>query len=150
MKYTLLIAFLFVGMIGFSQKVKIKDGVAMVDGVPYISYTKLNMGNDASIAELYQPEQIYASFQGYKDPNEISKSNPEGRVRWIEINFLDLKIKCEVQSMTNKGLVKLLYRNKVFVDGKLNAENAKRFCQKFGMRYSENRPNGSVNIIINN
>lgn len=152
MKYTLLISFLFIGFLGFSQKVKvkIKDNIATIDGVDYISYTKQNMANDASIAELNQPEQIFASFQGYKDPNEITKSNPEGRVRWIEINFLDLKIKCEVQSMTHKGLVKLLYTNKIFVDGKLNEENARRFCAKYGMRFSENRPGGNVNIIINN
>lgn len=152
MKYlTLLTVLLFFGVNSIAQKAKIKDDVAYIDGVAYVNYKKGNMANEASVMALdSSTEEVFISFQDYTDPNKVSKSNPEGKVRWVEINFLTLGIKCEVDSRGHKGLVKLLYENGVYQDGKLNEEAAKRFVQKYGSKFSENRPNGNVNIIINN
>lgn len=151
MKYLLLPIALMLAFISLSQKVKIKDDIAYIDGVEYVKYIKKNMANEASIMSLNtEDEDIFISYQDYTDPNKISKSNPEGKVRWIEVNFLTLDLKCEVSSRTHKGLVKLLYENNIYVDGALNAENVELFVKKYGTKFSDNRPGGNVNIIINN
>lgn len=150
-KSYLLLLLLLTSTISFAQKVKIKDDIAKVDGTEYLNYEKRTMGNEVSISGLQAgEEEISAMWLNYSDPNRISDSNPEGKVRWIEVNFLTLDMKCELSSRGNKGLVKLLYQSDIYVDGVLNAKNVDKFVRKYGMRFSENRPGNNVNIIINN
>ncbi|MEY3426420.1 MAG: hypothetical protein RL679_1778 [Bacteroidota bacterium] len=136
----------------YSQKIKIDDNIAYVDGIAWVKYEKKNMANEASVMGLEsQSEEIFILYQNYADPNNISKANPEGKVRWLEINFLTLGIKCEIANETHKGVVKLLADNKIYKDGVLNAENAALLVKKYGTRFSDNRlRNGNVNIIIQN
>lgn len=151
MKSLLLLLAITTTFSSISQKVKIDDNIAYLDGVAWIKYEKKNMANEASVMGLEsQSEEIFILYQNYTDPNLISKANPEGKVRWLEINFLTLGIKCEVANDTHKRIVKLLADNKVYKDGVLNAENAALLVKKYGTRFSDNRPNGNVNIIINN
>ncbi len=152
MKSLLLIFTIFTTFSVCSQKIKIDDNTAYVDGIAWVKYEKKNMANDASVMGLEsQSEEIFIMFQNYADPNNISKANPEGKVRWMEINFLTLGIKCEIANDTHKGIVKLLADNKIYKDGVLNAENAALLVKKYGTRFSDYRPrNGNVNIIIQN
>lgn len=151
MKSLLLLLAILTTFSSISQKVKIDENIAYLDGKAWIKYEKKNMGNEASVMGLEsQNEEIFILYQNYNDPNKISNANPEGKVRWLEINFLTLGIKCEVANDTHKAIVKLLAENKVYKDGVLNAENAALLVKKYGTRFSDNRPNGSINIIINN
>lgn len=132
-----------------AQKVKIKDDIATVDGTDYLKWKKQSAGNEASIYLLdSEDEVIFVRYLNYSDPSRVSKSNPEGKVRWIEINFLTLNLKCEVDSRTHKGLVKLFYDNGLIENNALNQEKIEKFVSKYGTIYSENRP-GSVIIISN-
>lgn len=142
----------FVSMLSaFGQKVKIDENIASVDGVEYIYYEKKNMANDASVHGLSTDhEEIYLTYQSYNDPSQASKANPEGKIRWIEVNFLDLGIKCEIPNNTHKAVVKMIYENNLFTDGKVDPESAERFVSKYGTKFSDNRRNGNVNVIINN
>ncbi len=47
-------------------------------------------------------------------------------------------------------LVKFIILNKLYLDGVLNADNVDTLINKYGMRYTENRPNNGVTVIINN
>lgn len=150
MKY-LIVSFLVLFAVNgaYSQKVKIKNDVAEVDGEDYIKYVRQNMSNEASIYLLdSEDEVIFIRYMNYSNPANVSKSNPEGKVRWIEINFLTLDLKCEVDSRSHKGLVKLLYSNDLITDNQLNEEKIKLFVSKYGTTYSDNRPNST--IIISN
>mgnify|MGYP001394367376 CR=1 FL=1 len=71
-------------------------------------------------------------------------------MRWVELYFPSLDLRCEVNSATRKGLINLLIQHKIYVDGDLNEENVQKLVKRYGMRFSENRPNGNVKIIINN
>lgn len=151
MKKYILLTVLLVSTVAFGQKVKLEETTAFVDDVEYINYEKKNMANDASVRGLKADhEELFLTFQSYVDPNQITKSNPEGKVRWVEFNFLDLGIKCEVPSHTHKAMVKMIYDNNLFVDGKIDPAAAERFVSKYGMKFTEARRNGNVNIIINN
>ncbi len=134
----------------FAQKVKVKGGFATVDGEQYLKWEDVS-STEASISGLSaEGEEIFAQWLNYKDPNEVEKANPQGLVRWVELNFLELDMKCEVQSQGRKGIVKLIIQNKLYVDGVLNKENVEKFIKKYGTKFTDNRPNGNVNIIINN
>lgn len=149
-KYFALLLFVGISFAGISQKVKIKDDVASVDGTDYLIVTKRVLGNELSIKGMdAEMEEISCMYLDYKDENEKSESNKSGTVDWIELNFIDLGLRCEVPAVFPKGMVKMLYENKIYVDGQLNEENVNRLVKKYGMRYSENRPGGNVNIIIN-
>ena len=146
-----LILLLIFSATSFAQQIKLNDDVAFVDGEPYLHWEKRNMANEMSISGMNSDaEEIYMMYLNYSDPNEVSKSNPEGKVRWVEINFLTLNLKCEIANKTNKGLVKLLLENNIYVDGLLNAENAEKLVRKYGTKFSDNQRNGGVTIIINN
>lgn len=150
-KLTFLFALLCIGVGAHAQKVKIKDGIASVDGKPYIQFkTESIFSPYVSIAALNATtDEIFASYLSYNDPNKVTSANKDGSVHWIELNFLTLDLKCEIDNRVSKGLVKFLYVNNIYTDGTFNEENARLLVQKYGMRFSENRPNG-VTVIINN
>ena len=152
MKNALLLIFVsFISISGIAQKIKIKDDIVYVDGEAFLNWEKRSMANESSIWGINADgEEISGLYLNYTDPNKITSSNPEGKVRWIEVNFLTLGIKCEIQTRTQKGFAKLIYQSNIYVDGVLNAENAQKFVDKYGMKFSENRPGNNVNIIINN
>lgn len=151
MKHLLL--FLFLATLtttGFSQKVKIKDNIATVDAVPFLKWDKRSGAMEVSISSINSSEEeIYAMWLDYSDPKKITKSNPEGKVRWIEINFLTLNKKCEIDTRGHNGLVKFIYENSIYVDNILNMANVDKVISKYGMRFSDNRPGGNINIYIN-
>ncbi len=135
--------------IRFGQKVEIKDGIASVDGVAWLKWDR-RVGSEISVSGINSTqEEIYIMYLDYSDPKKVTSSNPEGKVRWIELNFLTLKKKCEISTRGHDGIVKFLFENKVYVDNVLNAENVDIIVQKYGMRFSEARPGGNVNIYIN-
>lgn len=153
MKKILMITVVFIVSISsFGQKVKIKNDVAQVDGEPYVEFTTITFGSDYSIKHVNSTEQeISILYLDYVDPSRATKGNPEGKVRWIEVSFLTLNLKCEVDSRTRKGFVKMIYQSNIYVDGKLNPDNVQKFVNKYGTKFSDNRPqNGNTTIIINN
>lgn len=152
MKRILFIATLIIAGVSYGQKVKISDDIASVDDQPYVKFTTITFGSDYSIKSVSSDvEEISILYLDYNDPQQVSKGNPEGKVRWIEVSFLTLGLKCEVESRTRKGFVKMLYLSNIYVDGKLHVDNAKAFVSKYGTKFSDNRPQtGNTTIIINN
>ena len=135
---------------GFSQKIKIKDDIATVDGTPFLHFNYSMSENSITISGIESDhDEIYATYLDYNDPKQATSSNPNGTVRWIELNFLTLDLKCEVDSQSKKMLVKLIIKHKLYEGGALNVANVNTLISKFGMRFTENRPNG-VTVIINN
>ena len=135
-----------------AQKVKIKDNLVTVDKQPYLLIEKQMLGTDVSLFNFHTNElEISALHRSYNDHRYITASNPEGTVRWINVNFVTIGVTCEVDSRTNKGFIKSLYLNKVYnTDGTFNPEAAKRFAAKYGSNFSSNMPGNGTTIIINN
>lgn len=150
--FTLLLSTFFISNHANAQKtkVKIKDGIAHVDGDPFLKWKKIT-GVEASISGLEsEDEEIVALWLDYPDPTRVSDANPKGLVRWVELYFPTFDLRCEMSSMGRKGLVKAFIDHKIYVDGVLNEENVQKLVKRQGMRFSENRPGGNVNVIINN
>jgi hypothetical protein len=135
----------------FGQKVKIKDDIAIVDKTPYVKFTTITFGSDYAIKHVNSSEdEISILYLDYTDPNKVASGNPDGKVRWIEVNFVTLGLKCEVDSRGRKGFAKLLFLSNIYIDDRLNEENVNKFVSKYGTRFSDNRPDGNTTIIINN
>ena len=150
LKFTILTFALMCLSVSLAQKVKIKDNIANVDGTPYLKWEKVS-SVEASIMSLNSTEEeIFASWLNYSDPTQVSNANPEGKVRWIELYFPTLDLRCEIKSTSRKELVKLLIQNTIYVDGALSEENTQKLVKKYGMRFSDNRPGNNVKVIINN
>lgn len=150
-KVVLLSSLLLVCFFGFTQKVKIRKDIASVDKEPFLEFTTISFGTDYSIKHVdAEEEQISILYLSYNDPSQSNRGNPDGSVRWIEVNFLPYNLKCEIDTRNRKHFTKLIYLSNIYVDGKLNEENVRKFVNKYGTKYSDNRPNGNTNIIINN
>lgn len=151
-KYLFFALLLGVTLTSFGQKVKIKKDVAIVDGAPFVEFKTITFGSDYSIKHVNSSEEeISILYLDYVDPSKATKGNPEGKVRWIEVNFVTLNLKCEVDSRTRKGFAKMIYLSNLYTDGKLNPDNVQKFVNKYGTKFSDNRPeNGGTTIIINN
>lgn len=94
-----------------------------------------------------EKDEIFVSYLSYINPKLISSSNPKGSVAYVQLNFIGLDLKCEIEHRTPKGLVKFLIENEIYVGGISNEENVSILIAKYGMRYTANRP--SRNVIIN-
>lgn len=150
-KLIFILTIILFSTISFSQKVKMKGDVVSVDGVPFLKFTTITFGSDYSVKHINaDEEEISILYLSYKDPNQSSSGNPEGYVRWIEVNFLNFDLKCEVDNRTRKAFTKLVYLSNLYVDGKINEENVKKFVSKYGTKFSDNRPKSNTTIIINN
>jgi hypothetical protein len=150
-KYFVLFGAILISTVALSQKVKMKNDIASVDGVPFLKFTTITFGSDYTLRHTdSEEEEISILYLNYKDPNQATNGNPEGKVSWIEVNFLIFNLKCEVDNRTRKAFAKLIYVSKIYLDGKINEEKVKKFVNKYGTRFSDNRPNGNTTIIINN
>lgn len=148
-KLGFIVILILLSSLSFSQKVKTKNDTAYVDEKPYIIWKTAKAGNEISVFGLESnQEELFISYLYYDDPAKVTSNNKTGRVYFIELNFLTLKKKCEIDRCTQNALVKLLLDNKIYVDGVFNADNAEILIQKYGTRYSDNKPN-NINININ-
>lgn len=131
------------------QKVKIKDEIASIDGEDYIQWKKVSGTNAISVFEIGSEEEvIFLRWMSYTDPSQVSNSNPKGSVRWVQLQFLESELTCEIDSRGQKGLVRFFADNKLFVNGALDEEAVQLLVKKYGSNYSQNRPESI--IIINN
>jgi len=145
-QFILLLVFGLLAQESIAQKVKIKNEIASVEGEEYVRIKRAKGANAASIYEIGSGEEvIFARWLNY---NTATNNNPQTRVNWIELKFLNLDISCEIDNRGYKGLVRFLKDNGVFVNGVLDEEAARKVVQKYGNNFSANRPE-SV-IIINN
>jgi hypothetical protein len=151
MKKILLLGFVAIlSATALGQKIKFIDDVAYVDGVAFLNW-RSNGAFDThiNISALTAPkDEIFVCYLSYTDSKLVTSSNPKGSVSYVELNFFGLGVKCEIEHRTPKGIVKFLIENEIYAGGVLNEENVAILIAKYGTRYSDNRPGGTVIINI--
>ena len=117
----------------FGQKVKIKKGIASIDGIPYVK-TEKEAGN-LSIYGLKSDSELI--FIKYYDPTPDNLQNTD----WYYIvRFLESKKELEILKSL-KGIIKLLYKDKVINEnGTINEEKMDVFISKYGSDISGRSP----------
>jgi len=129
----------------FAQKVKIKKDHVTVDGKKYLNIEKIN-SSKYFVSTLDGVEFLSIDIESYgtgkyagSGPSryEIGHSYSVFKLLGVE----DMEESFEIDESNKKTLFKLLYSNKVIVDGKLSIENFKRFKEKYSENVSERRFN---------
>lgn len=144
MKKNTVIFFLFI-LSGFSvyaqkQKVTIEDDTIKIDGKNYaIIEKKGGMGMQFSVKSLDGKEQIFFNMLEFNDPQERNSSNPQGRVTYFEVTFMNSGGRCEVMGVGKKGLAKMVVENNLIKDNSVDADAEKRFIMINGTKYSERK-----------
>lgn len=133
---------------GYSQKVKIKKGIAYVDKVEYLKLDDCGgFSTTCTLMTLENEDFLSMQFESYQKPNPVPR-NPKSKapyrstvkVSYVIAKFLDFDLDFE-SSLNKKKLIKALFKSKVIDEnGQVNQENAKKFVRKYGERISVNRP----------
>lgn len=122
MKKNILAATLFlISLVGFSQEIKFKDDIVLIDGKECLKIG--GDSNNVSISDLEGNEIIFLKFI------HGSKYGP----LYNKITFLDKKLSFTSKSyiFTKKLLIKKLLADKTLNDCKLDAEKVEKFVLKF-------------------
>ncbi|HET6993184.1 MAG TPA: hypothetical protein VFJ43_17755, partial [Bacteroidia bacterium] len=138
--------FLLFLVAGFSahaqkQKVTVDDDTIKVDGNKYAVIEKKNgLITDYTIKSLDGKEQIFFKFLEFNDPNAVNSGNPQGRVTYFEVTFLNSGGKCEVSCpATKKAVAKTIVENNLIKNNAVDADAEKNFILINGAKYSERK-----------
>ena len=143
MKRILTLLVLFVSLVGFSQKIKLKKGEILVDDVAWLKYDGCGMlSANCSAMNLKGDEIIFIKMI----------DNPFDDTMYCEVKFLGMNAMVEFEHTTIKTIFEYLYKGKVVAeDGELDQEKVERFIEKYGTSVSiklKQRSNNNTNTII--
>jgi len=153
MKTLLITTILFFSFSSLSQKVKVKNDLVTLDGTAMFKMISSNYPDAFTFFNLEDEKLAIFNANYYRDPQQITAGNPEGRVAYYDITFFNEDLdKCEIQIVGfKKHLAERIINEKLFEDGKLNETAIKQFCAINGSKFSKQRENSSgTTIIINN
>ncbi len=114
-----------------AQKVKIKKGIAYIDGEEYVKVEK-ESGN-MSIYSLTDDDEIV--YIKYYDPTPSNKQNHDS---YHIVRFIEHDVEVELDETRNK-IIKMLYKGKVIQNGEIDKERLKNFVSKYGSDESKNK-----------
>ncbi|WP_428741460.1 hypothetical protein [Tenacibaculum sp.] len=118
--------------VSLAQKVKIKKGIALVDGKEYVKVEK-ESGN-MSVYGLNSGDEII--FMKYIDPTPQNKQNHDS---YYIVRFIDFDSEVEISRKTRKGILKMLYKGKVINGDSIDKAKMKSFISKYGSDESKNK-----------
>ena len=140
-KLLILSALLFISLFAFSQKQEIsfdkKTGIISVDGVEYGKIHKENapgqmgVNKNFTITNMNDEELIYMVFNTQARRDAYGRKTGETDT-WYTINFLESGRHSTRQgTMNGKGAVKLVVKNELIENGKIDAEAENKFHMKY-------------------
>ncbi len=139
-KYLLLTFSLFISILTYSQKIKVKfkKGKVLVNGTEILIYEKRELGDEFIIYSIKNREEIADMVQ----MNNGTSAYLEGDYKRMYFNNEEIKIESSrIYSKGWKYVIKLLIKNKVLdMTGKVNLER----LQKFAKKYDENITNRTI------
>lgn len=141
MKNLLLLLLLCISPFAFSQKKKVTvDGDTIrVNGAAYAIIEKKGVSEPIyTIKSMSGTPLMNWQFQDFNNPNEVSNSNPKGRVTYYQVTFFHDKQQCEISPTmpTEKGVAKCIVENELIKDGAIDQEVENNFVLVHGMKYS--------------
>lgn len=106
------------------------------------AYTLYNLNNE---------KLAVFNAQFYSDSKQITAGNPQGRIGYFEITFINDSLdKCEIRIVgMKKQLAQLIVAEGLVKEGELDKTSVQQFCRINGMKFSEDRNRVGTTIIIN-
>ncbi len=142
--------FFFVCLTAQAQKIKLKKGEVLVDGVMWLKYDGCG-GFDSTCSLLDskgEEELIFIKSINVEGAVPSSPSNSKGILYYEEIIFVGTNQKIEIESESQKGILEILYKGKVVSNDKLDPERVSRIVEKYGTPVSDKLNQGYTNTII--
>ena len=144
----MLLAF-FVTAQAQKEKVKLeydkKTGIVSTETEPVFKVleeksAQLPSAKDYTIQNLEGKNLFILAWNDFEDARERSQSNPNGRVIYYEVTFLnEKKDKVEIAYNTFMNIMKVIYHSDLIKDGKLNPEAVELFVIKNGNKFGVQR-----------
>lgn len=154
MKYFYFIFYIFISITTFSQggeyKYDKKTHTAF-EGETALFYLEStgNQKMDISVKNPSGKELFYMRFSDFNLDSEISNANPKGRVTYKECVFLGTDNTAEIEgTYPLKHYAKMIYENKLVLNGELDANAVNRFIKIKGNDYTKKRDAGNKKVII--
>lgn len=162
MKKVFIILFLFVSFFGFSQKIKLKDGIIFVDKVEYVKFKEDKVSRRCYIVSNLKGEDVlYIRGNTYHDPATVKPTTPghysSGDVFYFEVLSADLNTiyfenrpsGSPFNSLYAENTISNLYNGEAInADGTLNIQKLEMLSKKLGFEYSKKRD--EINSRTNN
>lgn len=143
----LLVIALIISGASYSQKVKIKKGIATIEGIEYLDFNECK--SQSCVVKSLTGENILVMFwESFEKPNPI-KRNPKSKAPYNEtvterysiIKFFGSDVEFESKLTSRKQIVRALYADQlVSSDGKLASEKIDIFLKKHARDISSRRP----------
>jgi hypothetical protein len=136
----------------FAQKVTVKNDIVSVDGTAVFTLVYKNYPEAITLYNLNNEKLAIFSAEGYSDSKLITNSNPNGKVNYFDITFLNPDMdKCEIPIFgLKKHLAQYIISEGLVKEGKLDEAAVKQFCRINGTKFSEDRKNAGTTVIIKN
>jgi hypothetical protein len=116
-----------------AQKVKIKKGIAYVDGKPYLKFVREKPGQGSFYSLDGENEFVFLKFY---DPTPDNNQNNDSY--WI-VRLIDTGQEVEFSQATKAQIVRAIYNSKIISDDKLIPEKVQKFVNKYGADSNRNR-----------
>ena len=151
-KFIILLFLFAFNSISNAQKVTVKDDIVSVDETAVFTLVYKSFPEAFTLYNLNNEKLAVFNSEVYSDPKLISNANPQGKVHYFDITFLNPDMdKCEIPiGGFKKQLAKQIIAEGLVKDGKLDETAVKQFCRINGMKFSEDRKNVGTTIIIKN
>ena len=150
-KKAALCLFLLISATCFAQKVKLKNNVILIDDVAWLNYQDCGTFDETcSILNKNNEEVIFMKWISVDGAEPMTKSNPQGTLRYVEVKFLGYNQMFEI-AKSQKAIIALLYNSKVVTEsGELDQDKAAILVEKYGSEFSTrlNGPAPTNTIII--
>lgn len=137
-------------------KVDMNGDTVTVDGVNQFIFEKIKPVPgiyNYYIKSLDGKKLAFLKFQDYHDPKEISSANPNGRVSYYEVTFLESNQIAEIMVYARQiKMAEYIVKLNLVKNGEITPEAEQEFIMVNGREYSRKRNelNGGNTIIINN
>ena len=153
MKAGLSIVFLLLfSSVSFAQKSKIsvKKDIVYADGIPQFKLVASAIPDAITLYNLEDEKLAVFNAHYYNDSKQITPGNPQGRIGYYEITFLNGDMdQCEIRMVGyKKVLAEILIGEGLIEEGKLVDKSIKQFCTIQGKKFSEDRKHSGQTIII--
>ncbi|HNP31903.1 MAG TPA: hypothetical protein PKN96_01275 [Flavobacterium sp.] len=153
MKKTITILFFLISALVFSQEIKLKKGEILVDDKAWLNYDGCGgfSANCSLMLTSNKEEVIYMKFVRVPGVEPITNYNKTGDLTYIEVKFLGVNRSIELENVTFKKIITIIYNSKcINDDGSFDEDKVQRLIEKYGTPCSDrlNKTTTNNNTII--
>lgn len=137
----------------FAQDIKLKKGEVLVDDKVWLNYEGCGgfSANCSLLMTSSKEEIIYMNFVKVPGVEPITNYNKTGDLTYIEIKFLGVNRSIELDNVTFKKAIGIIYNTKcINDDGSFDEDKVQRLIEKYGTPFSDrlNKTTNNTNTII--